>query len=343
MKKTIKIISAIIFILIITGFFIVKNLNKASDGKLNLYISANLKLDKILNPKSLNGKSIKEIREYLNTQSTRWSNKPIPFFNIKNITIDINSKKIPVRIYTPKSESTLPIVIYSHGGFWIAGNLDTHDSICRKLSQNTNAIVISVDYHLAPENPFPAALTDVYNVLQWAYENSETLDGDRNHIALVGDSAGGNLSAAVSSMSRDNNGPSIDCQVLIYPSTNIFELNSKSWSYFANRFNISKGDMEKYISVYVPKKEDRKDPYASPLLTEDFNKLPDTLIITAEIDPLRDEGEAYGEKLKKAGIQAEVTRYNGVIHGFIGMGKITNKADKALNQICLYLQKEFKK
>lgn len=343
MKKFFKILSGIVVILIIAGFFVIKNLTKVGDARLDMYIAANLKLDKILNPKSIKGKQINEIREYLNAQSTSWSGKPIPFSNIKNTTIQINSEKIPVRIYTPESSTKLPIVIYSHGGFWIGGNLDTHDSICRKLSQNTKAIVISVDYRLAPENPFPAAVNDVYNILQWAFINAGSINGDEKHIAIAGDSSGGNLSAATSMMSRDKNGPHIACQVLIYPSTNIFELNSNSWSYFSNFFNISKGDMEQYTSIYVPRKEERKSPYASPLLANDFSKLPDTLVITAEIDPLRDEGEAYAKKLKEAGVQTNVTRYKGVIHGFITMNKLTNKSDEALNQISLYLQKEFQK
>lgn len=343
MKKSIKIISVIIFILIIAGFFIIKNLTKINDGKLNMYIAIRLQMDKILNPKSIKGESINDIRYYLNRESTKWSNKPIPFYNIKNVTIEINSEKIPVRIYTPENGGNLPIIIYSHGGFWIGGNRDTCDSTCRKLSKDIKAIVISVDYRLAPENPFPAGLNDVYNVLQWTYKNSKSINGDEKHIAVVGDSAGGNLSAAVSLMARDKNGPSITCQVLIYPSTNIFELKTKSWSYFANKFNLSVDDMEKYISFYVPREEDRKNPYASPLLSKNFSKLPNTLVITAEIDPLRDEGEAYGNKLKEAGVPVDIVRYEGVTHGFITMDKITNKADEALNQISLFLQKQFQK
>ncbi|WP_434302019.1 alpha/beta hydrolase [Clostridium botulinum] len=343
MKKVIKIVSVILVILVISGFFIIKNLTETKDGKLNMYVAANLELYKILNLKSINSKSIEEIRGNLNKQSTKWSNKPILFSNIKNLDIKMNNEKIPVRIYTPENGSNFPIIIYSHGGFWIGGNTDTSDRVCRKLSQNTKAIVISVNYRLAPENPFPAGLNDVYNVLQWTYENAKSINGDEKHIAVVGDSAGGNLSAAVSSMSRDKNGPPIACQVLIYPSTNIFELNSKSWSYFSNSFNISREDMEKYISIYAPKKEDRKNPYASPLLSKEFSKLPDTLVVTAEIDPLRDEGEVYANKLKESGAKVEVARYKGITHGFITMDKITNKADEALNQISLYIQKEFQK
>lgn len=343
MKRGIKIILFVVFIFMAAGFFIIKNITQTIDGNINTYVAANLQLNKLLNSKLNNDKSIKEIRQYINTQSTKWSNKPIPFSNIKNTTVDINSKKIPVRIYTPDGSTKLPIIIYSHGGFWIGGTLDTYENICRKLSQNTNAIVISVDYRLAPENPFPAGVEDIYNILQWTYKNAESINGDRNHISLAGDSSGGNISAAASLMARDKDGPPLTCQVLIYPSTNIFKLNSKSWSYFANKFNLSTEEMEKYISLYVPKKEDRKNPYASPLLAKDFSKLPDTLIITSEIDPLRDEGEAYGSKLRESGVQVNVIQYKGVVHGFITMDKISSKSDEAIKQISLYLQKEFKK
>lgn len=340
MKKSIKTVSVILFIIAI--FLGIKSLVKTSVGKLDTYLSINLRLNKLLNPKSIDNKSIKQIREALNTQSIIWSKKPIPFSNIRNVTVSENFKKISIRIYTPNSNNKLPIVIYSHGGFWIGGDLDTHDAVCRKLSQNSKAIVISVGYHLAPENPFPIAVDDVYTILNWAYKNAESINGDKNHIAVAGDSAGGNLSTVVSLMARDKNGPPITCQVLIYPSTNIFELNSNSWSQFSNTINLSINDMEKYISLYIPKKEDRKSAYASPLLSKDLKKLPDTLIIAAEVDPLRDEGEAYGNKLKEAGNNVIITEYKGVSHGFITMDKITSKADGAINQISLYLQKEFK-
>jgi acetyl esterase len=342
MKRNKRIIGGVvILIFIITAFFIIKNLTQTKGGKINTYVALNLQLDKILNPETINSESIEENRDKLNRDSTKLSKEAIPFPNIKDVTLEVNSQKIPVRIYTPVEEEKLPIIIYSHGGSWVAGNLDTHDKVCRKLSHNTKAIVISVNYRLAPENPFPAGVNDVYNILEWASKNGKSINGDETLISVVGDSSGGNLSAAVSLMSRDKNGPHIACQVLIYPSTNIYELNSESWSYFANDFNISTEEMEKYISLYVPEKEDRKSPYASPLLAKDFKNLPHTLVITAEIDPLRDEGEAYGNKLKEAGNQAQIIRINGVTHGFITMDKITDKADEALNQISSYLQKEF--
>lgn len=343
MKTKSKFIVFLIILIAFITFFTVKNFTQTKYGRLNTYTALNLMLDRFLNPKLSKEQSIEEIRQNLNRDSSKLSKPPIPFSNIKNTFVQTNSQKIPIRIYTPEDGNSFPIIIYSHGGFWIAGNLDSHDSVCRKLSKNTNAVVISVDYSLAPEKPFPSGLNDVYTVLQWTYTNAENINGDKNRIAIAGDSAGANLSSAVSLISRNKNGPKITCQVLIYPSTNIYKLNSESWSYFANDFNISTEEMEKYISLYIPEKEDRKTPYASPLLADEFNGLPDTFVITAEIDPLRDEGEAYANKLSESGIQTKVIRINGVPHGFITMDKVTKKADEVLTQISSYLKLEFTK
>ncbi|MDW8802716.1 alpha/beta hydrolase [Clostridium sp. A1-XYC3] len=342
-KKGIWIFTVIVLVFIMGGFLLIKNLAATSYGKVNTKIATVLKANKYFNPNSIKGKPMNQIREILNKDSILWSAKPIPFSNIKDTNIEISSLKIPVRIYRPEGGSKLPIVVYSHGGFWIAGNPDTSDNICRKLSKNTKAIVISVGYRLAPENPFPAGVDDVYNVVQWAHKNAESINGDSKHIAIAGDSSGGNITAAVSQMIRDKNGPDITCQVLIYSSTNLSQLNSNSWSQLSSKFNISKEDMEKYISLYIPKKEDKKNPYASPLLAKDLRGLPKTLMVIAEIDPLRDEGEAYGKKLKEAGNEVVISKYKGSVHGFIAMDKISTAGDKALNEICSYLQKEFQK
>ncbi|MFL0267229.1 alpha/beta hydrolase [Candidatus Clostridium radicumherbarum] len=342
-KKGIWIFLIPVIAIIIVAFLFIKNLITTSYGKADMKIAVMMRINKYLNPNSINGKPVKEIRQILNNDATKWSAKPIPFSNIKNVSIDTPINKIPVRIYTPEGTSKYPIIIYSHGGYWIEGNVDSRDNVCRKLAKNTKAIVVSVEYRLAPENPFPAGLNDVYNVVQWVYKNAESINGDAGHIAVAGDSAGGNISAVVSQMVRDKNGPHITCQVLIYPSTNIYELNSKSWSYVSDELTISREDMEKFISLYVPKKEDRKSPYASPLLAKDFKDLPHTLIIIAEIDPLRDEGKAYGQKLKEEGNQVVVSMYKGCPHGFLTMDRISSAGDKAINEISLYLQKEFQR
>lgn len=341
MKKGIK-----IFIFLISIFLIISLLSiitYSKKGNINIKIAIRLQLDKIINSKTENNISMTEIREHINSEAIKWSKQPIPFSNIQNTYIDAFYSKIPVRIYTPTGNRPFPIIIYSHGGGWIAGSLDIFDSFCRKLSLKTNAIVISVDYRLAPENPFPSALNDVYNVLLWVNDNAKSINGDKNKIALAGDSSGGNIMAVISQISKDKSGPNIICQVLIYPATNIYELTTKSWSTFANNDFLSRKDMEKFISMYVPEKEDRKNPYASPLLAETFINLPKTLIILAEIDPLYDDGIEYGKKLKEAGIQIEIKKYTGVPHGFITMDKVSNKSNEAIEHISSYLKKEFSK
>lgn len=343
-KKIFLTFSVVVFTIATCGYFIIKDFTTTNYGKLDTKFGIMSKTEKYLNPISLKGKSINKIRVVLNKNTTRWSSKPIPFSNIKNININTAENKVPVRIYTPNGNSNnFPVIIYSHGGSFISGNIDVYDNVCRKLSKNSQAIVVSVNYRLAPENPFPAGLNDVYNVLQWVYKNAKSINGDSSRICVAGDSAGGNLSAAVSQMARDKAGPNILSVVLIYPSTNIYKLNTKSWSNLGMDYNYTKENSEKFLSLYVPKLEDRKNKYASPLLSNNFKNLPNTLIITAEFDPLRDEGEAYGNKLRLEGIDVVSSQYTGVTHGFITMDKITKKADEALIEISVYLKNKFNK
>lgn len=342
-KRTLWTFLVIILVVVIGGFLAIKNLTSTSYAKLDTKFGVMSAMQKIVDPILTKGKSVNEMRMALHNDTTKWSSKPIPFANIKNTTVKVGSYEVPVRIYTPETGDKLPVIIYSHGGSWISGTLDDYDNVCRKLSKNSKAIVVSVNYRLAPENPFPAGLNDVYNVLEWVSKNAKNINGDSSRICVAGDSAGGNLSAAVSQMARDKSGPHILCEVLIYPSTNIYKLNSKSWSYFGMSYNFTKQNAEKFISLYTPRVEDRKSIYASPLLSKNFKNLPSTLIITAESDPLRDEGEAYGNRLKDAGVNVVSTRYSGVTHGFITMDNITDKANKAIDEICTYLQGQFSK
>jgi len=193
--------------------------------------------------------------------------------------------------------------------------------------------VVSVDYRLAPENPFPAAVDDAYAALQWVSENAESLGGDPSRIAVAGDSAGGNLSAVVSLRARDRNGPKVSCQALIYPATDPSSLDTQSQNDFATGFLLTKEGLEWFRSQYLPRPEDRVDPYASPLLAPDHSNLPPAVVITAQFDPLRDEGEAYAEKLRQAGVPVEVVRYESMIHGFVSFLGIVDQAAEALDLI----------
>lgn len=342
-KRGLDIFLIIFLTIVIYAFIMIKVINTTSYGNVDTIFGVMSKIEILFNPTSLKNKTVSEIRVTLHRLTTIYSSKPIYFSNIKNINIKTATSHVPVRIYTPNDSKNSPLIIYSHGGSWISGDIDEYDNICRKLSKKTKAIVVSVNYCLAPEHPFPAGLNDVYSVLQWVYSNAKDINGDTTRICVAGDSAGANLSAVISQMSRDKVGPHILTQVLIYPSTNIYELNTNSWSYFGMDYNLTRENSDKFISLYIPLLADRKNEYASPLLTKNFKGLPNTLIITAQFDPLRDEGESYGNKLKEAGVNVRSTRYNGVTHGFVSMDRITRKSDLAINEISIYLQGQFNK
>jgi acetyl esterase len=225
--------------------------------------------------------------------------------------------EIPVRIYTPEGEAPLPVVVFFHGGGWVIGSLDTHDGLCRALARAVPAIVVAVDYRLAPENPFPAGLDDSYAALGWVAENSASFGGDPARLAVAGDSAGGNLSAAVTLLSRDRGGPAIAHQLLIYPATNL-RGDTVSMRENAEGYFLTRSLMAWFGSQYVTH-EQTALPHASPLLAPDLAGLPPATVITAEFDPLRDEGEAYAARLRESGVAVDGVRYDGMIHGFITM------------------------
>ena len=225
---------------------------------------------------------------------------------------------IPIRIYTPQGQGPFPALIYYHGGGWVIGNLDVVDVPCRQLANRTGCVVISVDYRLAPEHPFPAPAEDAYAAVEWVAANGDEIDVDSSKIAVSGDSAGGNLAAVVCLMAKDKGGPKISYQILFYPVTE-HSYETKSYQENADGYFLTKDSMVWFWNHYLQQEEDGKNPYASPLLAEDVSGLPPALVVTAEYDPLRDEGEAYAKKLLDAGVGVTLKRYEGLIHGFIWM------------------------
>jgi len=247
--------------------------------------------------------------------------------------------QIPIRIYSPTGAGPFPLLVFYHGGGWVIGDLDTHDNACRSLTNRAGCVTLAVDYRLAPENKFPAAVEDCYQATAWAAEHAREFGADPARIAVGGDSAGGNLAAVISLLARDRRRPALKFQLLIYPATD-GALDTNSHKTFTDYFLTDTA--VKYLwGSYLRDDADRTDPLASPALAKSHKGLPPALIITAEFDPLRDEGEAYGEKLRAAGVPVSVTRYDGMIHGFFTMPGVLDQGKRAGDEAAMALRKVF--
>jgi acetyl esterase len=240
--------------------------------------------------------------------------------------------EIPLRIYTPQGQGPFPVVIFAHGGGWVVGNLETHDDVCRSLSYRSGSMVLAVDYRRAPEARFPIALEETYAALRWAAQHAEEIGGDATRLAVAGDSAGGNLAAAVALYSRDQGGPRISFQVLIYPVIN-YGFDTASYYQNAEGYGLTRDVMIYFWNSYLSSPADADNPYASPLRAKDLSGLPPALILTAQYDVLRDEGEAYAARLRQAGVPVRLTRYLEMNHGFIGLGAVFEQSRRALQEI----------
>lgn len=270
--------------------------------------------------------------------------EPEPIKSVYERQILGSTGNILVRVYKPNEDNNAPILVYFHGGGFIVGDLHTHDTPLRALSNWVGCIIVSVAYRLAPEHPFPAAPEDCYAVTKWVAEHAQELGGDKTRVAVGGDSAGGDLAAVVCLMARDRGNPTILYQVLLYPDTDLTE-SSASWIEFAdtNKPIITRDGKLASIAMYVPEGVDIKNPYVSPLYAQDLSSLPPALVITGEFDPQRDEGEAYAARLRQAGVSVEATRYNGMIHGFFQMAGVLDQGKKVIEQTGAVLRTAFAK
>lgn len=239
---------------------------------------------------------------------------------------------IAIRVYTPHAAvgEAHGVLVWLHGGGWVIGDLDTADATCRALANRAGCVVVSVDYRLAPEHLAPAALDDCMTAVAWTVENFELLGVDATKVAVGGDSAGGNLAALVCQRVRDDFGPEIDFQLLVYPVTDL-TLSHPSIDENADGYFLTKATMEWFVAHYLGA-ADPKDPRVSPLHAADLRGLPPALVITAEYDPLRDEGEAYAARLQEAGVPTQLSRYDGQIHGFMSMPAMLDDAKDALDR-----------
>ncbi|MGV9771235.1 alpha/beta hydrolase [Streptosporangium sp. NPDC003464] len=226
---------------------------------------------------------------------------------------------VPVRVYTPEGEGPFPALVWFHGGGWTIGCLDENEVACRAVCAGAEAVVVSVDYRLAPENPYPAAADDCYAAVRWVHDSAGSLSVDPRRIAVGGESAGGNLAAVAALKARDLGGPGIALQVLVSPVLGHPDDGRASYRDFADGYFLSKASMDWFFTQYPRDARDMDDPYLLPLRASDLSGLPGALILGAEYDVLRDEGEEYAEALRRAGVEVELVRLDGLIHGFFGL------------------------
>ncbi len=257
---------------------------------------------------------------------------PIPMARVEALEIAAGAGAIPARFYVPgglPGGAPAPLLVFFHGGGWVLGDLDTHDGLCRFLAAAAGTTVLSIDYRLAPEHPFPAAVEDSWAAYSWVAENAAALGADPARIAVGGDSAGGNLAAVVSLLARGAGAPMPAMQLLIYPVTDSAgELPSRRL--FEGGFMLTKEDMDLFESHYLPPGTDAHDPRVSILEIEDLSGLPPAYVTTAGFDPVRDEGEAYALRMRAAGVQVALRRHPGLIHGFANDTAISRTARGAM-------------
>jgi acetyl esterase len=255
---------------------------------------------------------------------------PVEVATAEDRTVPGPAGDLGVRVYTPHGQPPFPIVVWFHGGGWVVGTLDSYDPVCRALAAAVPAVVVAVDYRLAPEHRYPAAVEDAYAATLWASRNAAELGGSQQRLAVAGDSAGGNLAAVVALGARDRGGPAVGFQLLVYPITD-HGMDTASYRDNADGYYLTAAGMRWYWDHYLGG-ADGGAPDASPLRAAFFADLPPALVITADHDPLRDEGEAYGARLRAAGVPAAVSRYPGVVHGFFRWRAVTPAAEAAMQE-----------
>ena len=245
---------------------------------------------------------------------------------------------LALRIYRPLGQGPFPLMVFFHGSGFVVCSLDTHDRMCRNLCAGSSCVVVSVDYRLAPEAKFPAATDDCLAATRWAAANAAALEADGGRMLVAGDSAGGNLAAVTTLRIRDEGGPKLLGQVLIYPVTDHYDPGTASMFENAEGYGLTRAGMIWFWDHYLADRRDAAHPHASPLRAADLSGLPPALVVTAEYDPLRDEGEYYADRLRQAGVAVELKRWDGVNHGFFFWPGVVDKAGAAIDEACAWVR-----
>ncbi len=276
---------------------------------------------------------IEEVRASFRTLwSPTMTGDPVAVASVEDRTIATESGPVNTRVFTPRGDGPLPLMMYFHGGGYVKGGVIETDAFCRRLAKTTGNIVVSVDYRLAPENPYPAALDDAYQSTVWAYEHAENLGGTRRSFSVCGESAGGNLATVTCLMAKSSGEVEIARQVLLQPVVD-FTLSYPSIDMPASECLVPREDLAWYYEEYYGSDRDPRDFRVSPIFADDLSGLPPALIIAAEYDALRDEAEAYAVRLRSSGVQAKYSCYDGMIHGFLQMAGLVDEAQAAIDEI----------
>src|SRR5438094_8595512 len=263
--------------------------------------------------------------------------EPMPVAELRDLAIPGPAGPIPARLYRPSAGGTLPVLVFFHGGGWVVGNVESHDTMCRHFANRAGCVVVSVDYRLAPEHKFPAAVEDCLAATAWVAGNAISLGVDARRLAVGGDSAGGNLAAVVSLLARDRGAPRIAYQLLIYPATDA-AMRHDSIARFAEGYVLTRSTMRWFYDQYLRTPEDAADWRVSPLLASDLAGLPPAFVLTAGYDPLCDEGDAYAARLAAAGVPVTHRRFPGQVHGFVTNGRVIRAAETALDEAAAVLK-----
>ena len=285
--------------------------------------------------------SVEEAREALEQRARLTAGQPEPVAEVKDQQMPGPGGSLRLRVYRPKAEPGLPGLVFFHGGGWVRGSLTTHDVLCRSLANAAACVVVSVDYRLAPEAIFPAAIDDAWAATQWVARNPDQFGIDPDRLAVGGDSAGGNLAAAVALLAREHGGPKLVYQLLIYP---VVDYNFETQSYRDNAegYMLTRDAMIWYWRLYLGDVEANGDDMrASPMRARDLGNLPPALVITAEYDPLRDEGRAYADRLRADGTPAEYREYPGLLHGFATSAGVLDLGRQAVRETGQTLRQVF--
>ncbi len=309
-------------------------------------MSLNPKFKKLLETdfESIYSLGIDKLREYYAKSWDDYKGEILEVGSVVNRVVKTSKRDTPIRIYYPKAEGPHPAFIWIHGGGFVLGNIEAYDYICRKITNCANCAVISIDYGLAPEHKFPEPVEECYQVTKWIFNNAKDIKVNPDKIAIGGESAGGNLAAVISQLSRDRGEFSIVYQVIISAVLDLLgETKPKSRVENAEGYRLTTKRNGWFMQLYLRDLKEAKNPLASPLLADNLEGLPAACIITSEYDILRDEGEHYAKRLSESGVEVCLKRYDGIIHGFFNMQTLLEEARDALALVCTKLNEAFNK